>query len=308
MLDALRRRVAYRSGVFPGKFFLDPLRFVKNQWRLRASGRQMGDLESARTFFGQRMWVVHGEQVSNEIAYYGYTEENLTECVIRLVGADQVVIDIGAHVGYYSSLLSVLVGSGGAVHAFEPTPSTHRITSRNLEGFPWATVHPEAVSREAGTMELKDYGMKWMAYNTLLAARKAELPAPTLHRVRCTTLDDIADRVAPKQVAFIKIDAESSELDILAGGKRCLAIHRPFVSIEVGDCPGCPGSKMIVDHLIEMGFLPWEFSAGRFHRHRRREIYEVGNLIFSPTEKDLNSLGDPSAPCIPCQGSAKSAH
>ena len=122
------------------------------------------------------------------------------------------------------------------------------------------------------------------------------------------TLATVILPVAPKQVAFIKIDAESSELDILAGGKRCLAIHRPFVSIEVGDCPGCPGSKMIVDHLIEMGFLPWEFSAGRFHRHRRREIYEVGNLIFSPTEKDLNSLGDPSAPCIPCQGSAKSAH
>ena len=37
-----------------------------------------------------------------------------------------IVLDIGANKGYYTSLFSTLVGKHGAVHSFEPVPETYK--------------------------------------------------------------------------------------------------------------------------------------------------------------------------------------
>ncbi len=44
-----------------------------------------------------------------------------------------VFFDVGAHFGYYSLLASTLVGKAGAIHAFEPTPSTFEVLRRNAD-------------------------------------------------------------------------------------------------------------------------------------------------------------------------------
>ncbi len=43
------------------------------------------------------------------------------------------VVDIGANIGYYTLLMSNLVGNGGKVFAFEPEPKNFEILQKNLE-------------------------------------------------------------------------------------------------------------------------------------------------------------------------------
>lgn len=52
--------------------------------------------------------------------------------VDRLVRPGMFVVDIGAHIGYFSRLLARLVGSTGNVLAFEPSPENFLLLVHNL--------------------------------------------------------------------------------------------------------------------------------------------------------------------------------
>src|SRR5438876_7312107 len=51
----------------------------------------------------------------------------------RFVRAGDTVFDIGAHLGFYTLLLSKLVGESGAVFAFEPNPELRPSLERTIE-------------------------------------------------------------------------------------------------------------------------------------------------------------------------------
>src|SRR5262249_9407263 len=55
---------------------------------------------------------------------------------LSLIRRGDVVLDIGANIGYFTMLFSDLVGKKGEVHAFEPIPGTFGELSRNLGRFP----------------------------------------------------------------------------------------------------------------------------------------------------------------------------
>ena len=46
-------------------------------------------------------------------------EPNQTEIVKKYVHEGDIVVDIGAHVGYYTLLMAQLVGKNGKVYSFE---------------------------------------------------------------------------------------------------------------------------------------------------------------------------------------------
>lgn len=50
----------------------------------------------------------------------GTYESKKAEAIQQTVRANDIVYDIGAHVGYFSVLMSDIVGCGGHVIAFEP--------------------------------------------------------------------------------------------------------------------------------------------------------------------------------------------
>jgi hypothetical protein len=82
-------------------------------------------------FWGERMTVIMPEGFL--YVRYGYYEGYLTGAILRMIGRGVSFIDVGAHFGYFSLLASRLVGEEGRVHAFEPTPRTFEVHSRNLE-------------------------------------------------------------------------------------------------------------------------------------------------------------------------------
>lgn len=115
-----------------------------------------------------------------------------------------VVIDIGANIGYFTVLLANLVGPRGRVYAFEPDPRNFHLLQRTIERNGWTHVVAEqkAVSNEA--RELLLYQTKSWASNTL---------TPDAHistvKVQVVTLDDfLSDE---HHISFVKMDMDGSE-------------------------------------------------------------------------------------------------
>jgi FkbM family methyltransferase len=293
LLSRFRARLRYQQAQPWQKPWLDPCRFFGNQLRKRGFlCGPAGALTKTATFHLPDFTVVEGELVSQEIVSYGMFEPDLTEAFLHLVQPGQVVLDIGMHLGYYTTLLAVLVGPSGQVHAFEPTPSTREIAQHNLCRFAHVHVHPLAVWSSAGSIVLRDYGLKFMGFNTVAKAKLDQEPvAPKEVQVQTITLDAFRASLAKDaRVALVKIDAESAERAIIAGGKELLRQHQPLISVEVGDQRESHESRALTEDLLALEYAPWEFRNGRFQRHQKQNTYAYGNLIFAPTSIKLEKL------------------
>jgi FkbM family methyltransferase len=224
--------------------------------------------------------------VSNELVSYGVFEDELTEAFLRLVKPDQVVVDIGMHLGYFTVLFAQLVGSGGQVHSFEPTRSTRELAQRNVGQFPQVTVHPYAVWSSRQTMTFNDYGKELMGFNSFTRARLDTEIKGTRFQVETTTLDDLR-RSLDRPIALVKIDAESAEKEILTGAEELLRFDRPLLSVEVGDFGQETMSKDLVQWLESANYAAWDSTLSGFRPHKLKDHYAYDNLIFAPAGVDI---------------------
>jgi len=242
----------------------------------------------ARTFWGRSMFVVLPEVVSSEILRYGYIEEAVVAAMLAHVKPGDVVLDIGAHLGFFSLLAAHLVGPSGRVHALEPVPSTFAMLARNLEGLPNATAHNLAAWSEPTEITINDFGLAHSAFNSVRRPRLTDAAASTRSRpikTRAVSLDAFAreHRLRP---TFVKIDAESAEGEVLAGMRWLLEEVRPVLCVEVGDLgveEAAPSTEL-VRTLTSSGYRALEFADAGFRSHQRKLCYGYGNLLFCPSD------------------------
>jgi FkbM family methyltransferase len=281
--------MTYKRATSWRKPFLAPGRFVRNQLRKNLLRKPAGTVQTTDAFHLPGFTIVSGEAVSSEIISYGTYEDGLTEAFLRLVQPDQLVVDIGMHLGYFTTLFAQLVGPEGQVHSFEPTPSTCKLASANVNQFPNVTVHPLAVWSSRQMLTFHDYGLQWMGYNSFTKARLNAAGEGVPFQVETITLDSFRQRLN-RPIALVKIDAELAERDILVGAVKLLASDRPIISLEVGDegSTECR-SRELIEMIQKMDYRVWEFQNGRFVVHSLRSSYTYDNLIFAPTTQDLSS-------------------
>ncbi len=86
----------------------------------------------------------------------GIYEEFETSIVKKEVNQGDVVIDIGANIGYYTLIFAKLVGEKGKVFAFEPDPTNFQLLKKNVEinGFHNVILEQKALSDNSGKMML----------------------------------------------------------------------------------------------------------------------------------------------------------
>jgi FkbM family methyltransferase len=281
----------YRHAASWAKPLLDPARFLRNQLRHRFRPPQRGTLQRANAFHLDSFLLVAGECVSEEVASYGIYEPELTAAFLQLVRPGHVMVDIGMHLGYFSTLFASLTGQTGEVHSFEPTPSTREIARENVARFSTIRVYPFALWSCAQSMVFQDFGAQWMAFNSLSRARlPQEVPPATQYEVQTTTLDQFRKNLG-KPISWIKIDAESAEMEILRGAEKLVAEDRPLFSLEVGDSgQGNSASRDLIGWFSERLYAPWEVKDGWLHRHTPLPRYQYDNLIFAPAHLDLAHL------------------
>lgn len=240
-------------------------------------------------FTGQTLRVVPTEIVGRELLKQGFIEPDLTRLLLQELQPDELFIDVGAQYGYYPLIALALLGQHASVVAFEPGRSTFDLLVENLRAYPQVTVENKAVYSRNGSLALHDFGLEHSALASLLAqahvpaGERRKLPPAKRYAVQCVTLDSYLDGQQP---AIVKIDAESTELEVLKGARATLVRGVRLVTIETGDyeIAGSATTRDAIDYLGELGYRPFECQRGRLRAHRPRSRYGYGNLYFKRPE------------------------
>ena len=147
------------------------------------------------------------------------------------------VSDVGANSGQFRDQMRDEAGFAGPIHSFEPDPALAAALARRAAADPAWTVHPCALGASEGTMAFNI--MENSVYNSFHApdAREAGHAANgnrvmRTAEVEVRTLDAAAAVLPDLAHAFLKIDTQGFDLEVLKGG-QAVARQVPLLQTEV---------------------------------------------------------------------------
>ena len=208
--NAMNLSKSFPLGTMLGKVLRYPLPFVRPGMEVRfLQGALRGKKWLAGTM-GRGVWL----------GTFEYEKRRLFEKTVR---PGDVVFDVGACVGFYSLLASVLVGKTGRVFAFEPLPANIRDLNEHLKRnkITNVTVIQSAVSDAAG----------FALFNPGPDRSMGHLSAQGTLAVKTVSLDAMVEEGNCPAPDHIKIDVEGSEMPVLRGAVSLLAHRRPALYV-----------------------------------------------------------------------------
>src|SRR4030042_6975012 len=173
------------------------------------------EVQGSKMYMNPRELPERFSQTFQPFIFSGVWEPITTKLFKQVVKEGDVVVDLGANMGYFTLLASRVVGEKGKVYAFEPEPVNHTLLLKNIELNNRTNIIPlqKAVSNITGKVELfihnKDSGRHTIrqSSNTREFGESVE--------VECVTLDEFFQNGPVPDV--VKIDVEGVEMLALLG-------------------------------------------------------------------------------------------
>ena len=190
--------------------------------------------------------------------------EPFTVATLRaLVRPGDTVFDIGANIGFFSTLLSRLVGPTGIVVAFEPEPENLSLLRVNIDINRCDNVKivASAVGTEPGrstfSLDLATGSTGHLGGSATVGEIAVGTGKVSLIETQVESIDAlmIRDGVVPD---VIKMDIEGGEIQALEGARRTIERHRPFVISELSGDAGVS----VVRFLENRRYLLWDLESG----------------------------------------------
>lgn len=179
-----------------------------------------------------------------------------TEIVKKFVKKGDNVIDVGAHVGYYTFLMSKLVGESGKVFSFEPDPDNFNLLKKGVEvnNLKNVEIIQKAVSKENSKIKL------YLSDTDRATNRIYDAGINDAHKIIEVDTCSIDEFLNEKRIKinFIKIDAEGSEQGVIDGMKGIIKNNVqliimteffPFLIKKYGSTP-----EKYLDTIKELGY------------------------------------------------------
>lgn len=190
----------------------------------------------------------------------------------RLLGPADKVLDVGANIGYLTSLFAIRVGPLGAVHAFEPHPEIQETLKRNIARI---GLHPESAPISMHVCALGDVSgsarlieTDYFQINRGTARIAEDKDESGLHSYSITM--ETLDRLFPEQsFDLAKIDVEGFEARVFQGARRLLREKRIRHIISE-------------DHELRSGRLAQMLQSAGY------SIFSIGYDLFGPKLEELN--------------------
>ncbi len=171
-----------------------------------------------------KKWVVGS---SGKIMRYLTTtyESRLTYYSQKLIKEGDVVFDIGAHVGYFTLLFSMLVGDKGKVFSFEPNKNNFCLLDKhvrinklqNVRILPYAVYDIDGflsfkIGDGSGTGKISDDGQYF---------------------VSVVSVDSFVLKNKIDRLDFLKVDVEGAEDKVIEGAKDTLKKFQPTIFLSL---------------------------------------------------------------------------
>jgi len=206
-------------------------------------------------------WLDKEKYIDQCIINDGVFESKLTQIVSHLIKEGDIVLDIGANIGYYSVSFSKLVGKNGKVICFEPTQYYSRILKMNLEinGISNAEIIKYGLSNKKQELEI------FIGNSTASLHNPGNLLNETKEGIKLTTLNDFIKDNPLQRIDLIKVDIDGHEPLFFEGAWNVLNKYDPIIVLEVSHL-----------HYFNAGFTAWDFY--KLLKERGYNIYHEDKL------------------------------
>lgn len=156
--------------------------------------------------------------ISENLLFSNNWEEYETKLFKKNIKKGDTILDIGAHIGYYTLIAANLVGRKGKVYAFEPDPKNFKLLEKNVKENKYKNVIlvNKAVTRSNGKIKLflsKENTGDHRIYSS--DDQRENISIESIY------LDDFFKNQNIK-INLIKMDIQGAELEALKGGVKTL--------------------------------------------------------------------------------------
>lgn len=190
-------------------------------------------LQATDTIFNLRFNIESHDAIGRKIFKRGSLHPEHAQFLLSLpYSDDDVILDIGANIGWYSLVLKANIPANIRVFAIEPEPLNYSLLEKNISnnGVKGISTFNVAVAEKSGYSTLFLYYPKNSGRHSLL-----DINPQTKKSVQVETVS--LDEFLPKQnigydrIKLIKIDIEGYEVFALKGAVKLLQ-HLPYLFIE----------------------------------------------------------------------------
>jgi FkbM family methyltransferase len=237
---------------------------------------------------GDYLWVtvdglrIYGARRHHVMLYWllrGKYERHTRTLFEDAVKPGMRVLDIGAHIGYFTLLAARAVGPTGRVYSFEPDPDNYRFLCHNvalngMEGV--VTTVPKAVADTSGIRPFVA-DTKHSVVSSFLREGRSDSAMP----VECTTVDDFLDG---REIDVVKLDVEGAELEALRGMRRTLTeTSQVAMFVECNPTALASAGASVRELLDELDALQLE---ARVIDERQRTLLPITSELLKPELAD----------------------
>ncbi len=192
--------------------------------------------------------------IGNPLMESGAFEPEESEIVKKILGKVDVVINVGANIGYYACLA---LQKNKSVIAFEPIASNLRYLYKNVRANQWEEkieIFPIALSNRIGIIDI--FGGSTAAS---LVKGWAGTPEQHVQMVPTSTLDKVLGSRFNGRNCFVLVDIEGAEKRMLEGASLLLSAEpKPIWLVEISIGEHQPQGITINPHLLATFQMFWE--------------------------------------------------
>jgi FkbM family methyltransferase len=191
------------------------------------------------------------------------SESHVVRHLLEVLRPGDVVIDVGAYVGFFTILCARAVRPGGSVIAFDPVPDNCERIARSAaaNGLDNATTEARALGDRIGSARL---GVSRETGGAASSTSSLEAPGTEVLTVPVETLDAYVERAGLARLDLVKIDVEGLEREVVAGMRAVLDRFRPRLVIEFRDDDAATGC---LELLRSSGYTTVELGRTRHGLH-----------------------------------------
>ena len=246
-----------------------------DRWISRRLARNSYEFDSLRK---SKIAVFANDFIGNQIIQHGFFEKRALDMIFSFLAPvlqdieSATALDVGANIGNHSLYFSRYFSS---VHAFEPHPRAYALLAFNSQEISNIDVFNFGLGDSQGLVELNE---NWTNMGSA-SMKYVWTKSPSRVAVKVALLDDVC--VDLDKIAFLKIDVEGFEPNVLRGARKTIKKHQPLILIEQLQTDFVNGSSESIDILLREGYLfCWHESWASSHGFVRHRINTFCNLLL----------------------------
>ena len=211
----------------------------------------------ARTYFGATFECDVRDMIQATIIHFGVWEPRVSLKLASLIEPGDVIVDVGANIGYYSLLFADRAGTAGGVVAVEALPKLAAVVAANAARNGMRNIRVVNVAASDRSGELTLYQAP--STNIGMTTTRSDRGFPATATVRALPLTEILTDDEIQRATLIKIDIEGGEIPVVRHFLDNL--HRfpktPAVAVEASVADN-PEWADLFDRFLEEGYRAFD--------------------------------------------------